>query len=462
MKKGVIVILIILIVSIIGIGIFFLISQKTTNDMQETVSTENSSGSQTVVNDPPVYGEDAVNITEEESLSPEQTNENYKIFDPVLKYEGSYNGPLYATSEQIGDGYNIDKYMANLDRNGVNFFIGMFPILGEQKENYLVSHSNLGYVVNNVRKYPHRIIPFFNPGFGGEEIEDRKLIGDKLTSLYRNTLSSSNTIAGNNLIKGFGEIETQEWSVRHNDPKILQLTDIASSNKINFMFHPVALKINDVEDLIEKYPDTNFLIHMYREDLDKSEVKLIEMMKNHNNLYFSIDAAHIIHYDENDILYSYGDQYGDNAGKRFISTVNSNYNSILNDAVSDYKPLVNAVPDKVMWGTEAGPEYSFEPEVYDLMIKISREFISKVAEDPAHQEALGYKNALGVFGQGVVLEKEIKVIDSSSWLSCNEEQMDSCDESCGIMNENDIDTNPDLEVCFDTCLTEKQCIDPLD
>ena len=391
-----------------------------------------------------------------------QEPEEYQIFEPTLTYEGFYNGPLYATSEQIGDGYDINKYMANLDRNGVNFFIGMFPILGEQKEEILSTNIGLGYVINSAKKYPHRIIPFFSPGFGGEEIEDRELLGEKLTSLYRDTIISSRAIAGEDFIMGFGEIETQEWNVRHNDPKVLQLTDLASANSINFMFHPVASKINDVEAMIEAYPDTIFLIHMYREDLRNSKTKLIEIMQTHDNLYFSIDAAHILHYDGNDILYSYYDRYGENAGPKFISAINSNYNTILSSAVSEYKSLVTAVPDKVMWGTEAGPDYSFEPDVYDLMVKASRDFISRVADTEEQQEALGYKNALRVFGEGAVLETEITVTDTSLWPFCTNAQMDNCDEGCGVSEENDFEENPELEVCFNECLFGEQCVDPLD
>jgi len=442
MKRGVVISVVLLAIVVIGIMVY-------------TIFIKDSTG---MGSDANADNENSILENNSESQEPEE----YQIFEPTLTYPGFYNGPLYATSEQIGDGYDIDKYMANLDRNGVNFFIGMFPILGEQKETVLSTNIGLGYVINNVRKYPHRIIPFFNPGFGGEEIEDRNLIGEELTSLYRNTISSSKTIVGDNVIMGFGEIETQEWGVRHNDPKVLQLTDLANANNINFMFHPVASKINDVEAMIESYPNTIFLIHMFREDLRKSETKLIEIMQTHDNLYFSIDAAHIIHYDGNDILYSYDDQYGENAESRFISTVNSNYDEILRDAVSEYKTLVTSVPDKVMWGTEAGPDYSFEPEVYDLMVKASRDFISRVAETEEQQEALGYKNALRVFGEGAVLEREIMVVDTSSWPFCTEEQMSSCDEGCGVSEDEDLEENPELEVCFNECLFGEQCIDPLD
>lgn len=415
------------------------------------------------INDSAETGSDEGDIQENPALdnsSGAQEPEEFQIFQPTLTYEGAYNGPLYATSEQIGDGYDIDLYMANLDRNGVNFFIGMFPILGEQKETVLTTNIGLGYVINNVKKYPHRIIPFFSPGFGGEEIEDRGLLGEKLTSLYRDTISSSKAIAGEDFIRGFGEVETQEWSVRHNDPKVLQLTNLASANNISFMFHPVASKIDDVEKIIEAYPDTNFLIHMYREDLKNSKTKLIEIMQTHDNIYFSIDAAHIIHQNGNDILYDYYDQYGSGADSKFISTVNSNYNSILSVAVSEYKTLVAAVPDKVMWGTEAGPEYSFEPEVYDLMVKTSRDFISKVTDNLEQQEALGYKNALRVFGEGVILEREIQVADTGSWPLCTEEQIVGCDGECGI--EEDSEENSELEICFNECLFAEQCVDPED
>ena len=412
-----------------------------TNQIVETNDSANSVGETEIINDS------------------EEQEEDFEIFNPILTYDGFYNGPLYGTSEQIGN-YPIGKYMANLDRNGVNFFIGMFGILGKQEANSLMTDENLGYVVNAVEKYPHRIVPFFNPGYGGEEIEDDNLYGAELTELYSSVLSSSKSIAGENFIKGFGEIEVQEWNIRHNDPRILQLTDLASSNNINFMFHPVASKIDDVEKIIEKYPNTNFLIHMYREDLKNSKTKLIEIMKTHDNLFFSIDAAHILHYQGNDILYDYEDKYGKSAASNFINSVNGNYNNIMNSAVSEYKPLVEAVPDKIMWGTEAGPDYSFEPEVYDLMIKASRDFISRVAKSPEEQEAIGYKNALRAFGEGIVLEKDVTVFDSSSWPKCTETQIIECErDSCEITG---YDLTPEEEQCFNSCLTQKNCIDPVE
>src|SRR3989344_1273300 len=169
--------------------------------------------------------------------------EGFQIFNPVLTYPGAYNGPLYGTSEQVGSA-SMDSYFENLDRNGINFFIGMFGISGEPSADALVSDQGLGEVIDAARKHPYRVIPFFNPGIGGEEVE--QYLGEILLGWYAKTLAASQRIAGNDFIRGFGEVETQEWKARHNDPKVIELIELAEDNSINFMFHPVASKIDDV------------------------------------------------------------------------------------------------------------------------------------------------------------------------------------------------------------------------
>ena len=398
----------------------------------------------------------------EEEPEPVVEEETLQFFEATLKYQGSYNGPLYATSEQIGNYEDKTTYMGNLKRNGVNFMIGMFAVFGKTTEETFVNHANLGYVADLVSKYPGMIVPFFGSGFGGEQLES--LVRDQpdtWISMYNDVFDTSVNFVGEDFIQGIGEVETQEWSLKHNDPKIMKLVDLASKKNKHFMFHPVADKLDGVKDMIEKYPNTMFLIHLYREDLADGQQELIDLMKTHNNLFFSIDAAHIIHYDETDILYDYYDDYGSNAKSKFISTVNSNYDSILNDAISAYKPLVKAVPDKVMWGTEAGPSYSFDPEVYDVLIKVSREFIMKVTDDPEQQEALGYKNALRVFGPGVKLEKEVNIINSNSWPLCKLSDIDDLCGECGI-GEEDEEVNPESESCENDCILKLKCKDPLD
>ncbi|MBS3121203.1 amidohydrolase family protein [Candidatus Woesearchaeota archaeon] len=306
-------------------------------------------------------------------------------------------------------------------------------------------------MIDAAQKHPHRVVPFFNPGIGGEEVE--KYLGEELTEIYTKTLAASQRIAGKEFIRGLGEIETQEWSARHNDPKVLQLVNLAKKNNINFMFHPVASKIDDVEKIIEAYPGTTFLIHMYREDLDQSRNKLIKIMREHDNLYFSVDAAHILFEDGNDIIYTYDSSNKQSAISKFVSTYDRKEKSLINDAIKAYKPLVDAMPDKVMWGTEIGPAYAFDPQVFDRAIKISRFVIAGFEKE--NQEAVGYKNALRVFGEGVKVDANIKVLNTQSWSECNDSQMGECDTFCEIPDSDTMTTEQDA--CYQNCLIKKQC-----
>ena len=385
-----------------------------------------------------------------QSKEVEAVKEKFKIFDPVLTYSGAYNGPLYGTSEQVGSA-SMNSYFQTLDKNGINFFIGMFGISGEPSADTLISDQGLGKVIDAAQKHPSRIVPFFNPGIGGEEVE--QYLGDELTSMYSNTLSASRQVAGVEFIKGFGEVETQEWSVQHNDQKVRQLIDIAQTNDLYFMFHPVANKIDDVKKIVEAYPNTIFLIHMYREDLDKSMPKLITILKEHENLYFSIDAAHILYVNGNDIIYTYDGTNKESSISKFVSSIDSQEKSIIRNGIAAYKPLVDAVPDKVMWGTEIGPEYAFDARVFDRAVKISRFVIAGFNNE--HQEAVGYKNALRVFGEGVIADPNIKVINTDTWPECTASQTSACDESCAI-RETDVLTR-EQDICFFNCIISNEC-----
>ncbi|MBI4149186.1 amidohydrolase family protein, partial [Candidatus Woesearchaeota archaeon] len=330
---------------------------------------------------------------------------------------------------------------------------GMFGISGEPNADTLTSDQGLGEVIAAAQKHPSRIIPFFNPGIGGEEVE--QYLGEELTGMYRNTLLASQIVAGSGFIRGFGEVETQEWDARHNDPRIIQLIAMAQDNDIRFMFHPVAAKIDDVQKIVEAYPGTTFLIHMYREDLAKSVAALIKILKEHDNLYFSMDAAHILFVNGNDIIYAYDSRDKESSISRFVSTYDSKEQSIINSAISAYKPLVDAVPDKIMWGTEIGPEYAFDPEVFDRAIKISRFVIAGFDEED--REAVGYKNALRVFGQGVVADAGITVIDTNLWPACTGSQISGCDEGCGGGSSTADEGLPDENDCVVRCTIALQC-----
>ncbi len=378
-----------------------------------------------------------------------------ELFNPKLTYTDAYNGPLYATSEQVGNSAPMNLYFEDMDRNGVNFIIGFFAVQDQPDEKVLISSEGLGYMIDAVQRHPNRIIPFFSPGFGSSET--KPLLGDKLTNVYKNNLEASKAILGDNIIKGFGEIEQYAWNIQPNDAKLLSLFDLASSNGLFVMFHPLPNQKNAIKDVLKKYPNTIFFIHMFPEDFEKDRSNIIELMKTHDNLYFSIDTDHMLYDGRTGLLYKYQDENLNSAKSGFISDFDRLHKSMLNTAVSRYKPLVDAVPDKVFWGNEMGPRYNYEPEVYDRMIKFTRLFIGKL--NPEDQEKVAYKNALRVFGQGVKLDKDIntlKVVDTISWSVCTKQQEGKCDSECEQFGP---ETSPENEACYVSCLTKLKCVE---
>lgn len=335
------------------------------------------------------------NVTIGENLSiPEETEEpeSLELFLPQLTYPDAYNGPLYATSEQIGSSAPL-MHRQNLRRNGVNFMIAFFGIELDADEEV---DLDIQYAQGVVQAAPGRTISFFSPGMGGSET--KPLVGDKLTAIYRNTLAVIKEQAGENFIKGIGEIEQYAWDIQPNDPKMLQLFDFAAENNLMVMFHPDLGQSNGVKTVIERYPDTIFLIHMFPEDLSADRQRYINLLTMHDNVYFSVDADHMMFDGNTGLLYKYEDESVAQAKVHFIANYDRNEQQLLNSALERYKPLIEAVPDKVMWGTEGGTEYFYEPDVYDRTVKFSRLFIAEL--DPVVREKFAYKNALRVFGEG--------------------------------------------------------------
>lgn len=319
------------------------------------------------------------------------------LFQPQLTYERAYSGPLYDTSSKIGDSAPLDLHFENMDRNGVNFLIA-----------YTFAEEVVGtdYIKGAIKKYPGRIIPFYSPGLGGKEAES--FVGEELTKMFEMSFPMAKKHLGEITIKGIGEIEMFQWNMPHNDPRILQLFDFAKANKLKVMLHPVPGKISQVRDILEKYPDTTFLIHMFQDDFVKERINIIELMKTHKNIYYSIDIDHLL-YDRSagtGLLYKYEGKDVVVGKNGFIKDFDSKYQAMLKADLALYKPLIEAHPNRVTWGTEMNIRYTYEPEVYDRMIKFIRLFIGSL--DPSIQENIGYKNALERFGEGVSLEADQK------------------------------------------------------
>ena len=338
----------------------------------------------------------------------EEAEEQFEMFNPELTYQWAYNGPLYATSEQWGDSAPVEEHFENMDRNGINYALVFFSVE--------LPEEDLLYIEEALKAHPSRIIPFMSPGYGSAEAKTA-LFNGELVPLYKENFKEAEKTLSEGTIKGFGELEIYAWGIQPENDKLTPLYDFAAANDIAVMFHPQQGKtqVTAIEELVTSYPETTFLIHMFPEEFQTDSDLYIELINDTENLYYTIDADHILYDGQTGLLYKYEKESTENAVAYFIEDFDESYARYLNDAVLRYKPLVDAVPEKVMWGTEIGLEYGYDPEVYDRVIKASREFISEM--DPDAQEKLAYQNALRVFGEGAVIKTEEPIALSFFFMS---------------------------------------------
>lgn len=356
----------------------------------------------------------------------------------------TYTGELYETSSQ-NTSASLTRYVNQQEKHGVETSLRFFSIEHKPYEDLLVSHSDLGYVVNAVQTYPGHFVPFFSLGVSSSEAND--LSGKTLHQRLLARLKATKQIAGNNFLQGLGEMEQYAWDAGVDSSKLHRLYGMADNHNIHFMIHTKGVETAAFGEIAEMYPDVTFLLHAFRKDADQYQTEIINLLTEHDNVYFSIDADHMMFDTTGDfpigLLYKYQDLPTKEAVEEFKDQYALLHDQLLADAVTSYKPIVDAAPRKVMWGTESYPAYNYHPDVYKRVINFSRQFIGQLeAED---QEKFAYKNAKRVFGSGLTLTEEIPVIDTSEWSECTDKQITKCEDTC--------DTNK----CMQSCLINKEC-----
>ena len=59
------------------------------------------------------------------------------------------------------------------------------------------------------------------------------------------------------------------------------------------------------------------------------------------------------------------------------------------------------------------------------------------------------------------MDKKIEIADTSTWNPCSDEQLEKCENDvCGVSDGED-DLTSEQEACFNECLFDEKCIDPL-
>ena len=105
-------------------------------------------------------------------------------------------------------------------------------------------------------------------------------------------------------------------------------------------------------------------------------------MDRYPNIYFTF----------NDIFEEIIPQFRFGAKQDFISLMSEDWHTLLDQAVDLYRPMIEAHPDRFMWGTDRGDiVWHYDEDLGRLIADYGRAFIGRF--DLEIREMIAYKNA---------------------------------------------------------------------
>lgn len=332
--------------------------------------------------------------------------------------EEVYDGPLYETSFQLGDGTSVDfdtvlelMNQNNIVRTRANFGVDANDELDLEGD----GDEGLGFIEEAVVAAPCRIVPFFVEGSGDVSSLD--------TGNIETVLDAAEERFETQILRGIGELEfyKQDWgSLDTDDPLLTAVYEIASDNEMGIFGHwagsPDSIGpegtdpwrdaniMDSLENALASFPEIIFLFHLFPNDIEEPDPDgddVWDLMDIHDNFYFSVDVDHIMQ----QIPWMCGllDCYENDsdAAAQFVAYYDAHFQEMLDQAVERYADIIEAHPDRFMWGMENVGDYSFEEEVFNRSIEFSRAFIGLLNQSV--REKIAYRNAERVYGPGAIL-----------------------------------------------------------
>lgn len=160
---------------------------------------------------------------------------------------------------------------------------------------------------------------------------------------------------------------------------------IADSHNLVVMMHPRGNQQDEVEQILTKFTDVTFLLHG-----GENQEWIVDLMKNHQNVYYSLDANMTS-------IYGFEKRHDDEVltkdltKEEWLLFLRQNFDLKLDREISKWKDKIETYPDRFTWGTDRFYGWHFDAEVGGLLEEFGRAFIGGL--DPSVQENFAYKNA---------------------------------------------------------------------
>lgn len=260
-----------------------------------------------------------------------------------------------------------DYIICLFDSEGITKTFGFFIMPNR------VLDSSVNTLKKDVERHPGKIVAFFMPPLPLQSLMPEP---SEVESVFKNNPG---------LFQGYGEVRF-DFNLGANahpeDEYFLEMYSLADENNLIVQIHPDKGQVDALERLLKKYPNVKFLAHVM--PYEKNEVD--RLMGSYDNLYYSLDAE--IHY-----LFGY-ETIQNNKGptkKEYLKFIREKFDSLLKEALDNWKPIIEAHPDQFTWGSDRWYTWHYDSEVSGLVVEFGRTFIGHLKSEV--QEKIAYKNA---------------------------------------------------------------------
>ena len=255
----------------------------------------------------------------------------------------------------LGKDVSLDKILCNFDKEkvkgAIGFVVGVEQLLEEMLE---IAESMKEESSGKINLF---LMPVMFSTEGLESIEK----------------------SNKGLFKGYGEMAFYDQYYANalpDSPVVMETYKVAEKHNLIVMIHPGRNQKSNIENVLQKNPNVNFLLHGFEIEND-----IVDLMDKYPNVYFSIDSA---------VLYAMQGLFM-GSKEQFVSRFEQEFDVNMNRAVNKWKSAVEKHPDRFMWGSDRGLPWHYDEDVSILFEEFGRAFIARL--DPAVQEKFAYENA---------------------------------------------------------------------
>lgn len=223
--------------------------------------------------------------------------------------------------------------------------------------------DSIDYYYNILKLYPNTFTPFLDLDTESSTDFTTERLGQILTAAH-----------GKIGYKGFGEVSFVDpgpWEGRRfNDKPLPEIINFMGGRKMVVAAHIERGQTSDLSQVLSQYPHTNIIIHGYPDGIK-------DLLIKHKNLFYAAELEIMLGEGTYGCSISWSD--GD-----------------VNNALSQYAPLIAAAPEQVLWATNAHSKCHFQPEFYGKLIEFSEKFVEKLPEE--HRDKFSHENGEKLFG----------------------------------------------------------------